>query len=95
MEGGWVGVLLFPSFFSFVFSSFFTMLTQSVHTLVLPLLLSKKVKLHTTSISGFLLGGVAGRFGYKHYNEMALIFNVSILFMLGVLHTREWPRMHI
>jgi hypothetical protein len=47
------------------------------------------VKLHSTSITGFLLGGVAGRLGYKRFQETALVFNVSILFLLGVLHTRE------
>lgn len=48
-----------------------------------------KVKLHCTAILGFLLGGVAGGLGYQRFQEMALLFNVSILFTLGVLHTRE------
>lgn len=50
-----------------------------------------QVKLHTTSVIGFLGGGVAGRVAFKRYQETALLFNVTILFLLGVLHTRESP----
>ncbi len=48
-----------------------------------------KVKLHCIAITGFLLGGVAGRVGYQKLQETALVINISILFVLGVLHTRE------
>lgn len=45
-----------------------------------------KIKLHGTAILGFLVGGIAGRLAYIRYQELALVFNVSMTTFLGCAH---------
>ena len=45
-----------------------------------------KVQLHCSNITGFLLGGVGGRHAYKRIQELALVVNISLLLLLGLLH---------
>jgi len=45
-----------------------------------------KVKLHSTAILGFLVGGVMGRLAYLRFEETALLFNVTIMTVLGLSH---------